>query len=95
MDQFETAFLGKDGITADELGPDDQGQHPQACRVNFENIQRCVGWKSPTISNLGRPDDYYEKIGVTAIKALTASGLDAAATRGRLIPRGLIFVIVG
>ena len=85
------SFLGKNGVTADELG-----------RVTANSINELPGRFETSAAVLGammsndqfgRPDNYYETL-ADRYRAQTAGGVDTAI-RGALARKGFIWVVVG
>jgi predicted Zn-dependent peptidase len=84
-------FLSTRGITAEELKQTVNGNVRQL-PGQFETSGDVLGGVA-NIINLGRPDDYYEKI-ADKYRAMTAADIDATA-RALIDPKKMVYVVVG
>lgn len=85
------SFLTTKGITPTELQQTING-NVRGLPGTFETSGDVLGGVA-NIVNLGRPDDYYEKI-ADKYRAMTAADIDATA-RKLIDPAKLVFVVVG
>jgi zinc protease len=90
LDQVK-GFLGPNGLTPAELQQTINGNVRQL-PGSFETSADVLGGMV-SIVNLGRPDDYYEKL-AEKYRGLTAKAIDATA-RQAIDPNKLVFVVVG
>ncbi|MEO5578770.1 MAG: pitrilysin family protein [Sphingomicrobium sp.] len=91
LNQQIALFLGKKGVTQEELGRA-VSNNVQALPGRFETSNAVL---SAMMSNdlYGRPDNYFELLG-DRYRGLTRTGADQAL-RAALDPRGFVWVVVG